>query len=75
VRAELQPIADKLNLTMPQTIAALTEIVTGVHDRFPFMRDPTPHRPAPPRSRRNVPITVHPDQFALLQDMPTHVAH
>jgi hypothetical protein len=75
VRSALQPIADKLNMTMPQTIAALVEIVTGVHERFPFMRDPTPQRPAPPRKRIKQPIMIHPDQFALLQDMPTHVAH
>ncbi|PYF02551.1 hypothetical protein BJ122_11150 [Rhodopseudomonas faecalis] len=35
VVAELKPIADKLSLTMPQTVAALIEIVTGIHDRFP----------------------------------------
>ncbi|MEY9557459.1 hypothetical protein ABIF67_011582 [Bradyrhizobium japonicum] len=41
VRVELQPIADKLGLTMPQTVTALIEIVTGIHERFPFLRDPT----------------------------------
>lgn len=66
VRAELQPIADKLGLTMPQTIAALIEIVTGIHERFPFLRDPTAYRPVPPRTKRKQPPAVHPDQFALL---------
>lgn len=75
VRAELQPIADKLGLTMPQTITALIEIVTGIHERFPFLRDPTAIKPVRFKSRRKERPTVHPDQHALLQDMPTDVAH
>ncbi|CCD94624.1 hypothetical protein BRAO375_3660018 [Bradyrhizobium sp. ORS 375] len=76
VRAELQPIADKLGLTMPQTITALIEIVTGIHERFPFLRDPTAIKPVrfkgKPKERRP---TIHPDQHSLLQDAPTHVSH
>lgn len=66
VRAELQPVADKLGLTMPQTITALIEIVTGIHERFPFLREPTAIKPAPLGAKRKRPPAVHPDQFALL---------
>ncbi len=75
VRAELQPIADKLGLTMPQTITALIEIVTDIHERFPFLRDPTAIRPVRFKSRRMERPVVHPDQHALLQDMPVDVRH
>ncbi|HEY0329633.1 MAG TPA: hypothetical protein VGC77_11095 [Rhodopseudomonas sp.] len=75
VRAELQPIADKLGLTMPQTVLALVEIVTGIHERFPFLRDPTAIKPVRFRSHRKQKIGIHPDQYALLQDVSTHVAH
>jgi hypothetical protein len=75
VRAELQPIADKLGLTMPQTVLALIEIVTGIHERFPFLRDPTAVKPVRFRGNRKQKIVIHPDQYALLQDVPTHVAH
>lgn len=75
VRSELQPIADKLGLTMPQTITALIEIVTGIHERFPFLRDPTASKPVRFKSRRQERRVIHPDQHALLQDMPTDAMH
>ncbi|MGJ4951818.1 hypothetical protein [Bradyrhizobium sp. HKCCYLS20291] len=75
VRAELQPIADKLGLTMPQTITALIEIVTGIHERFPFLRDPAAIKPVRFKGKRKESLAVHPDQHALLQDSPTHVVH
>ncbi|MGX9428034.1 hypothetical protein [Bradyrhizobium sp. LeoA1S1] len=75
VRAELQPIADKLGLTMPQTITALIEIVTGIHERFPFLRDPTAIRPVRFKGKRKERPTIHPDQHSLLQDCQTNVAH
>ncbi|WLA63965.1 hypothetical protein [Bradyrhizobium diazoefficiens] len=75
VRAELQPIADKLGLTMPQTVTALIEIVTGIHERFPFLRDPTAIRPVRFKGKRKERPTIHPDQHSLLQEAPTHVAH
>jgi len=75
VLEELRPIAAKLELTMPQTICALVEIVTGIHERFPFLRDPTATRPVRFRARRKALPPIHPDQHALLQDVPTHVAH
>ncbi len=75
VRAELQPIADKLGLSMPQTVLALVEIVTGIHERFPFLRDPTAVKPVRFKGKRKERLTVHPDQHALLQDMPNDVAN
>ncbi|WP_315764397.1 hypothetical protein [Bradyrhizobium sp. SZCCHNR2009] len=75
VRAELQPIADKLGLSMPQTVSALVEIVTGIHERFPFLRDPTAVKPVRFKGKRRERPTIHPDQHALLQEMPTDVAH
>ena len=75
VRAELQPIADKLGLTMPQTVTALIEIVTGIHERFPFLRDPTAIRPVRFKAERKERPTIHPDQHSLLQEVQTHVAH
>ncbi|BAM87639.1 hypothetical protein S58_16310 [Bradyrhizobium oligotrophicum S58] len=75
VRAELQPIADKLGLTMPQTVTALIEIVTGIHERFPFLRDPSAIKQVRFKSRRKERPAVHPDQHALLQELPTDVVH
>lgn len=40
--AELRPIAERLEKSMPETIAALTAIVTGVHDRFGAESFPAP---------------------------------
>jgi hypothetical protein len=34
VVAELQPVADRLALTMPETVKALVEIVSGIHSKF-----------------------------------------
>lgn len=75
VRAELQPIADKLGLTMPQAITALIEIVTGIHERFPFLRDPTAIKPVRFKGKKKERLTIHPDQHSLLQDAPTNVAN
>jgi hypothetical protein len=75
VRTELQPIADKLGLTMPQTILALVEIVTGIHERFPFLRDPTAIKSVRFKGKRKERPTIHPDQYTLLQDCPTDVVH
>ncbi|WP_245309303.1 hypothetical protein [Bradyrhizobium retamae] len=75
VRAELEPIAAKLGLTMPQATLALVEIVTGIHERFPFLRDPTAMRPVRFKAQRKQRPIIHPDQHALLQDVPTNVAH
>lgn len=66
IRAELQPLADKLGLTMPQATTALIEIVCGIHERFPFLRDPTALRPVRFRSRRKE-RAVHPDQNMLME--------
>lgn len=38
VVAELQPIAERLGLTMPDTVRALAEIVAGIHHRLPDHR-------------------------------------
>ena len=75
VRAELQPIADKLGLKMPQTVTALIEIVTGIHERFPFLRDPTAMKPVRFAGKQKERVVIHPDQHALLQDLPTDVVH
>jgi transcriptional regulator with XRE-family HTH domain len=72
---ELRPLAEKLKLTMPQTILALIEIVTNIHERFPFLRDPASTRPVVFKAKRKPLPPVHPDQNALLMDAPTHVAH
>jgi hypothetical protein len=66
VKSELQPIADKLGLTMPQTIAALIEITTNIHTEFPFWCDPEGTKPVRVRGKRKVRPAVHPDQHALL---------
>ncbi|WP_234713358.1 hypothetical protein [Rhodopseudomonas palustris] len=75
VRAELQPIADKLGLTMPQTILALVEIVTGIHERFPFLRDPTAIRPVRFRGKRKQRPVVHPDQHAFFSQEQANALH
>lgn len=40
--AELQPIAAKLEMSMPETIKALTAIVSGIYDRFGAASSPAP---------------------------------
>ena len=65
----------EIGLTMPQTVTALVEIVTGIHERFPFLRDPTAIRPVRFKGKRKERLTHHPDQHSLLQEAPTHVAH
>ncbi len=64
---ELRPIAAKLELSMPQTICALVEIVTGIHERFPFLRDPTATRPVRFKAKRKPLPPVHPDQNRLFE--------
>lgn len=74
---ELRPIAERLRLTMPQTICALIEIVTNIHERFPFLRDTAAVRPVVFRSRKKKTnhVNIHPDQHALLQEFEPNVAH
>lgn len=68
--AALKPVAALLGLTMPQTIAALVEIVSGIHGRFgerrPEPEPIAPLRPAAPRRARPARPT-HPDQRPLLE--------
>jgi hypothetical protein len=64
--AELEPIAAKLGLTMQQTVMALIEIVTGIHTRFPFLRDQTTQPPVKFHGRRKERAKLHPDQTVLL---------
>lgn len=75
VVAQLKPIAEKLGLTMPQTVTALIEIVTGIHERFPFLRDPTATKVTRFKSRKKLRTIIHPDQCQLLQEVPTDVAN
>lgn len=68
VAAELQPIADRLGLSMEATVKALVEIVTGIHRRFGDAEALKPESVVvafrPKRARR---FAVHPDQPPLFE--------
>jgi transcriptional regulator with XRE-family HTH domain len=64
--SELQPISEKLKLSLDQTVKALIEIVAGVHNRLEGLPKTTRERATPDRPRRVAKKVwrdfVHPDQ-------------
>jgi transcriptional regulator with XRE-family HTH domain len=67
VQDELGPLAEKLGLTMPQATACLIEIVAGIHERFPYLRDQMARNQIVVRERKKPRAALHPDQFTLLE--------
>lgn len=78
VVTELREVAARLDLTMPQTVQHLVEIVTGIHDRFGASTRPeavpTPARAPDPAPRRRPRFIPHPDQAAFFE-VSSHVVH
>ncbi|GJD31439.1 hypothetical protein PMNALOAF_2698 [Methylobacterium adhaesivum] len=79
VENELRDVAARLDLTMPQTIQALVEVVTGIHGRFgsgPHAAESarTPERSVEPAPRRRARPVIHPDQ-ATFFEAASHAVH
>jgi len=65
VVAELQPIADRLGLSMAATVRSLVEIVAGVHARLDLSPRAETERVVALPKRRPRRIIDHPDQESL----------
>lgn len=66
VTKQLEPVAESLSLTIPQTTAVLLEIMAGIHKRFGDPRQDVVV-PIPTTRKRRVRWAPHPDQVPLLE--------